>query len=84
MDYVQSYLQEIGERKCEANALVIAPTQGRLLCREAIENYLGEDAVDRFEARRQTISDKMEGIREKAGLRGSVKEAIRIIDGLRE
>jgi len=80
MEYVQAYLAGIGERKCEANALVVIPTQARQLCREAIENYLGQDAVDRFKARWQVISDKMESVRENTGLRDSVEEAIKMIE----
>ena len=80
MEYVQSYLAEIGERKCEANALVVIPAQARQLCREAIEKYVGEDAVDRFKARWQEVSDKMEVVRENAKLRDSVEEAIKMID----
>ena len=48
MEYVQEYLHKVGERKCEANALVVAPRDGRRLCQEAIERYLGDDALDRF------------------------------------
>lgn len=80
MDYVQAYLQEVGERKCEANALVVAPTQGRQLCREAIEKYVGPDAVDRFKDRWQVVSDKMEEVRENAKVRDSVEEAIKMIE----
>lgn len=79
LDYVQSYLREIGKRKCEANALVVAPTQGRLLCREAIENYVGQDAVDRFKGRWQIVSDKMESVRVNSGLRDSIEETVRMI-----
>ncbi|MBA7627685.1 hypothetical protein ES703_35152 [subsurface metagenome] len=79
LPYVQEYLATVGERKCEANALVVAPAQGRQLCKEAIENYLGQDAVGRFKARWQVISDKMESVREKAGVRDAVEEAIKMI-----
>ncbi len=84
MDYVQSYLRDIGVRKCEANALVVTPTQGRLLCREAIEKYVGQDAVGRFSERRQRIADKMESIRDKAGLKDSVQQAIKMIEDEKE
>jgi hypothetical protein len=43
-EYVQSYLRRFGERKVEANALVVRPDAGRQLCLEAILNYLSEDA----------------------------------------
>jgi len=81
MDYVQSYLRDIGERKCEANALVVAPAQGRLLCLEAIEKYVGQDAASRMDEKWQAIADKMESIRDNTGLRDTVEKAIKMIDG---
>ena len=39
MPYVQEYLRDVGERKCEANALVTRPSQGQDLCRRVIEKY---------------------------------------------
>jgi hypothetical protein len=48
--YVQDYLARFGERKCEANALVVRPDAGRQLCREAILKYLSEDAPKRYRA----------------------------------
>lgn len=49
MNYIQDYIKNFGVRKCEANALVIRPDQGRQLCQAAIERYLGDDAIQRFE-----------------------------------
>lgn len=51
--YVQNYMREFGERKVEANALVVAPQAARALCRDAIEKYLGsiETATAEFESR---------------------------------
>ena len=80
MEYVQSYLRDIGERKCEANALVVIPAQARDFCRESIERYIGPDALARFQARWQTVSDEMEQLREATGVRESVEEAIKMID----
>lgn len=82
MDYVQNYLADVGERKCEANALVIAPIQGRELCREAIEKYLTEGAIDRFKKRWQIIADEIAKMREETGVRNSVEKAIGIINGV--
>ena len=47
--YVQSYLARFGVRKVEANALVVAPEAGRDLCRQAILQYVDEDAIDIYE-----------------------------------
>jgi len=63
MPYVQEYLKTIGERKCEANAIVKDPPLGRALCRAAIESYLGKNAVGRFKARREKINDGFDTLR---------------------
>ena len=80
MEYVQEYLQKIGERKCEANALVVRPGQARQLCREAIEKYVGPDALARTQAKRQKIVDELEEFRDRTGLDNTIKEAIKTID----
>lgn len=57
--YVQEYLTRYGARKCEANALVTRPGEGRALCRAAIGRYVDLDAPQRYEttcrAAQQTI-----------------------------
>ena len=50
-DYVQRYLREFGERKVEANALVVRPDAGRELCRQAIMKYLPADAPREYQER---------------------------------
>ena len=42
--YVQDYIARFGVRKCEANALVVAPEVGRQLCRDAILEHVPADA----------------------------------------
>jgi hypothetical protein len=51
--FVRDYIAKYGERKCEANALVVAPQQGRQLAEDAIVKYLGHDSISRFKAKRQ-------------------------------
>ncbi|MBA7710635.1 hypothetical protein ES703_119580 [subsurface metagenome] len=80
LPYVQDYLRDIGERKCEANALVVIPEQARELVRGAIEHYLGQDAEQRFIDRWQVVSDEMGKLRDDTGVRESVEKAIRIIE----
>lgn len=53
LPYVQSYLKEIGERKCEANAIVTTPDKAELLITEEIERWLGKDSLDRFASKRR-------------------------------
>ena len=55
--YVQGYKQMMvdhGEadwkKKCEANALVVRPKEGRELCSETIHKYIPRDSVEIYEA----------------------------------
>lgn len=67
MPYVQIYLSEIGERKCEANAIVVLPEVARAFVRSVIEKYLGSGAIDRFEEKRQAVRDELEEFLEESG-----------------
>ena len=59
MPYVQNYLSEIGERKCEANAIVVFPQIARDFVRGIIEGYLGSEAKNRFRVKRQQVRDEL-------------------------
>lgn len=48
-DYVQGYIAKFGVKKCEANALVVAPEVGRQLCRDAILEHIPAAAVERYD-----------------------------------
>lgn len=80
MPYVQTYLREIGERKCEANAIVTTPDTGRLLMREAIEQYLGDDAKGRFAEKRAEIERKYQDEIDNYDLLDRIQGAIDDID----
>lgn len=80
MDYVQDYLRLVGERKCEANVLVVIPEAGRQLCKEAIEKWIGKEAIDRFHERRQEVVRALSGFRRKTGLQKAIENAIKVID----
>lgn len=67
MPYVQEYLRNFGERKCEANAIVVYPQIARDFVREAIEEYLGKDAKDRFALKRQAVRDELDEFLEESG-----------------
>lgn len=60
LPYVQNYLRDYGARKCEANATVTTPVIARQLMRDTIENYLGRDALNRFEGKRSVIRARYE------------------------
>jgi hypothetical protein len=48
--YVQEYIDTYGVRKCEANALVVAPEAGRELCRQAILQHISLAAVRKYKS----------------------------------
>jgi hypothetical protein len=58
-DYVQNYIARFGVRKCEANALVVAPDLGRELFRNAILEHVPEDVPvrhrERLDAERERL-----------------------------
>lgn len=80
LPYVQDYLKKYGERKCEANALVIKPDEGRELCEQTIKNYLGNNAGSRFEEKREKVAEILEEFRERTGLNESIQKAIDLIE----
>ena len=64
---MQNYLSEIGERKCEANAIVVFPQIARDFVREIIEGYLGSEAKNRFRVKRQQVRDELNSFLEESG-----------------
>jgi hypothetical protein len=59
-DFVQEYIAKYGERKVEANALVVRPEAGRQLCRNAIEKYLNMAAIAAYE---QSLVEQRQWVR---------------------
>lgn len=80
MPYVQQYLADVGERKCEANVLVTMPDVARKLVRDAIVSYVGEDAEDRFEEKRQVVRDELDEFFERTKIKEPMDEALKIIE----
>lgn len=80
MPYVQDYLKTVGVRKCEANALVKRKQEGRQLCVDVIIKYLGIDAKDRFEKKRQAIRDNINDFFKKTDLDKTLKKGLDLID----
>lgn len=76
MNYVQDYLKTVGVRKCEANSLVIRPTEGRQLCIEAIEKYLGKNANLRFEEKADYETGKVQAIIDRIGLEAAIETCL--------
>lgn len=67
MPYLQNYLRDIGERKCEANAIVVFPDIARTFVKKVIERYVGPNALDRFALKRQEAREELETFIEESG-----------------
>jgi hypothetical protein len=75
LPYVQQYLHTIGERKCEANAIVTTPDDARQLVRDAIESIIG-DARARFAEKRRIVRERYAELLEETGLTAPLKTVI--------
>lgn len=74
LPYVKEYLKTIGERKCEANAIVITPDKAKSLVRDEIEKWLGKDAKSRFRAKTQKAIRDYEQLLEDSNLREPIED----------
>lgn len=59
--YVQSWLQEIGVRKVEANALVVNPEAGRELCLQAITKYVDLESPNKYKSGLELARQEVRG-----------------------
>lgn len=80
MPYVKEYIKKFGVRKCEANAIVTIPEIARNFVDQIIKGYLGKDAEQRFEDKRQAIRDEVREFREKTGLDESLRKSLKLMD----
>ena len=76
LPYLQDYLKSIGERKCEANAIVTTPDKARNLIDDSITKYLGDDALGRFNLKTQAVKAEYAGLLEKTGLKSIIEDLI--------
>lgn len=79
-DYVQEYLRDVGERKCEANVIVTNPPLARELCTGAIEHYLGDDAAKRFGSKQDKVKAEFLEFKKKHNIDKKVNKIIDIAD----
>lgn len=80
LPYLQDYLKTVGVRKCEANALVVVPEAGRALCEQTIVKYLGPDALDRFETKRNDERQNVLAVKEKYNIDERIQEILDDLD----
>ncbi len=79
LPFVQDWLENVGARKVEANALVVAPAAGRDLCKQSIERWLGTDALSRFQAKRDEVKREIEDFDSDVGVMDAIQEALELI-----
>lgn len=79
---VTNFVQQYGVRKCEANAVLRATARPLAiqLCRDTIEKYLGTDALERFERKREAIRQRLSEFKDRTGLGDAITEALRVLD----
>lgn len=82
LPYLQTYLKKVGERKCEANSVVVVPDMGRKMYIKAIEKYLGKDSLDRFKKKRAAVRAEIDEVLEEVGIREPLQIAINKLDNL--
>lgn len=80
MTYVQEYLKKVGARKCEANVIVTMPQVARELVTEAIERYLGDEALERFKIKREEVNEKYEEMLDRLEIREEIQRVIDTVD----
>lgn len=74
--YVQDYLDKYGPRKVEANALVAHPDAGRQLFRETVEDYLGPNPKQVYEADLEMDRERIQQSMVQHGVNEAVDAAI--------
>ena len=76
LTYVQAYIENIGIRKCEANACVTIPSKTRLYIDQQIEKYLGKDAEYRFKKKKIKAEEEINEVMEKKGINEMIQASI--------
>lgn len=76
LPYVQEYLGSIGERKCEANAIVTTPVKAKELIAGSLMKYLGVDALDRFKLKEEAVREEYGTLLNDTGLAPLIEKII--------
>ncbi len=81
LPYLQDYLAKIGVRKCEANALVVAPEAGRALCENTIVRFLGQDCLARFKEKKDFEVQQVLGVKNRFNVDGRINDILEDLNG---
>lgn len=83
LPYVQTYLKQIGERKCEANVLVTAQEIARVYCEAAINKYIGRETLARFQAKEMERKDDYDTFIQENGIDKEINKLIKKVRNAR-
>ncbi len=76
LPYVQEYLSEIGERKCEANAMVLCQEAARDDFEKDIIEIVGDDCIERRKKTKRRFERKLNEIMESRDIPNQINEMI--------
>lgn len=74
--YVRDYIAQYGERKVEANALVIDPDLASRLVEKAISKYLPDNAFELYSEERKENQAEVKALQDKLNLEENIDELI--------
>jgi len=78
--YVQQWIDEIGVRKVEANALVTQPKKGKKLFKNSVEEYLGDNPTAEYEKTREEKRKKVQDTLCELGIQNDIERALSKIE----
>ncbi len=80
---VVEYIKQFGERKVEANAVVVKPREAQNHCAKTIMKYLGRDVFERRKRIREDIKQMYEELMEETGIMRPIREALDLLNEYR-
>ncbi len=75
--YVQNYLKKIGEKKCEANAIVLCQEEARQEFENNIISIIGNDRLEKREKLKRKFQNKIQQIMDKGKIQEKITDIIR-------
>jgi hypothetical protein len=77
---ITEWIDEVGERKVEANAILRQPEEAENMCRNAIEEFLGQDAIGRFAYKEEIIQNQLDDFLERMEAMGPINKILDFIE----
>ncbi len=84
LQYIKDYIAKYGERKVEANALIVVEEESRELFESTILNYLGDNPFEIYDRAIKEDQEKTVKVMEKINLKERIQELIDEIEELED